>query len=470
MTALSLPDKTARRAPTLASLLAHGEPDRTARTELRRLVRQCLVPVAIVGALLGAWVFSAPLAGAVIAPAQVKVELNRKTVQHQEGGIVREIRVREGQKVQAGDVLMVVGDVRNDAELDLTQDQLLAALARRARASAEAALVPSFAPPAEFVDADWPPERSLEHDAERTEAAAAEHLARERALFAARRRTLDEQVASLQEQIRQAQAQATALQARIDATEASARLSDEELQVNEQLVQQGFVNRTRLLTLQRASADYRARVAEFRSELAAVRQRSGELHARIAQLRNQYRSQAADELKEASAQVRELQQRLRPSRDLAERRFVRAPVDGTVMAVRVAAAGTAIGPREPLLDLVPANERLVVEARIRPEDIEHVHRDAAAEVRLSGLDASLIRPLQGRVTFVSPDRLSNPETRESWYAATVEVDGAELRNRPDVRLQPGLPAEVFVATAERTLFEYLAKPISIFSSRALREP
>jgi len=389
----------------------------------------------------------------VVAPARIKVELNRKTVQHQEGGIVREILVREGQHVQAGDPLLVVGDLRTDAELALHRDALRAALAARARATAEAALQPEITIPPELQGAD-----------------AAEHVGREGALFAARRRALDDQVVSLREQVHQAQSQAAALQARIDAADDSTQYAASELQMNEQLVKDGFINRTRMLALQRNAADYRARLAEFRGELAAVRQRIGEMNAHSAQLRNQYQSQAADELKDASARVREIEQKLLPSRDQAERQLVRSPVAGEVMALRVAAVGEAIAPRAPLLDVVPEQERLVVEARVRPQDVEHVRKGGAAEVRLLGDEASALRPLPARVTFVSPDRMSSPDGREAWFETTVEVDATALRQRPDVRLQAGMPVELFVTTAQRTPIEYLAKPLSLFATRAMREP
>ena len=441
-------------APTrsITALLNDGL-DSNGLSQWRRAAGQGLLTLALIGTALVAWAAAAPLAGAVVAPARVKVELNRKTVQHQEGGIVREILVREGQRVRAGDPLLVVGDLRTDAELALHQDALRAALAARARATAETALQPAFTLPTELQGAE-----------------AGEHVARERALFIARRRSLDEQIAALHEQVRQGQAQAAALQARIDAAADSSQLAANELQMNEQLVKEGFINRTRMLALQRNEADYRARLAEFRGELAAVRQRVGELGARIAQLRNQYQSQAADEVKEASARVREIEQKLLPSSDQAERQVVRSPVGGEVMALRVAAVGEAIAPRAPLLDVVPEHERLVFEARVRTEDVEHVRKGGAAEVRLLGFDAAAVRPLPARVTFVSPDRVSAPDGRESWFETTVEVDAAALRERHDVRLQPGMPAELFVTTAERTLIEYLAKPFSLFANRAMREP
>jgi len=437
------------RASKLTALLAEGELDAHARAELARRVRAFAIPLMLVALLFTLWSTTAPLSGAIVAPAQVKVELNRKTVQHQEGGIVREILVRDGQKVRAGESLVVVGDVRSDAALSLQRDQLRAELVRKARAAAEAALAPRFAPP--------------------QEAAASEHAVRERALFGARRRTLDEQIAALEAQIRDAQAQTAALESQIAAGETSARLSVEELEINDKLAKQGFVNRARMLALERTAADYRSRIGEARSDLAAARQRIGELNARIAQARNQYQSQAADELRDASTRVRELEERLRPSQDQVERQLVRSPVDGEVMALRVSAPGEVIGPREPILDVLPAREKLVIEARIRPEDVDYVRKDSPAEVRLTAFDARTTPLLPGKVTFVSPDRMTRP-SGESWYVATVELEAEGLQRHRELRVQAGMPAELYVTTSRRTLFEYLARPVAVFAHRAMREP
>jgi HlyD family type I secretion membrane fusion protein len=440
--------------PSLAALLMQGDRDAAALAELRRQVYWALAPLCAVLLLFGVWTATAPVSGAVVAQAQVKVELNRKTVQHQEGGIVREILVRDGQTVRAGEPLIVVGDVRSDAELSLLQDQLRAERIRSSRAAAEAALEARFAPPADLAG----------------RSDAVESLTRERALFVARRRTLDEYLDSLRSQIREAHAQMAALESQIEATDTSAKLSAEELEINDKLAQQGFVQRTRLLALQRTAADYRAHLGEYRSDLAVARQRVGELEARIAQARNQYQQQAADELKEAAAKVRELEERLRPSQDQVERQLVRSPVDGEVMGMRVSAVGEVIGPREPILDVVPAREKLVVEARIHPQDIDSVRKDAPAEVRLSAFDSRSTPLLPAKVVFVSPDRVSAPEGGGSWFVATVEVDATALKNHPELRLQAGMPAELFVTTRSRTLFEYLAKPLGVFASHAMREP
>jgi len=443
----------ARRSP-LTDLLAHAGADGVRAPEWRRHVLGLLLPLLATSALLAAWSMAAPLAGAVVAPAQLSVEYKRKTVQHQEGGIVREILVRDGQCVHAGDPLLVIGDMRQEADLNLLQDQWRAARVRAARSEAESLAAARFDAPADLT----------------RDPAAAEHIARERAVFAARRRALDEQAGLLQTQIAQAQAQTAALQSQIDAITASGRLSEEELAINQKLVGQGFVSRTRIIGLQRAAIDYRSHLGEARSEQALAEQRIAELRSRIAQLRATYQTQSTDELKDASARVRELEERLRPSKDQVERQIVRAPVDGDVMSLRVAAPGAVIAPREPLLDVVPRRERLVVDARIEPQDIEHVHVGGAAEVRLISDDARRTPLLPAKVTFVSADRVTATESGKSWFDVTVEVDAEALdRRSPPLRLQAGMPAELFVTTGERTLVEYLAKPLRSFSQRAMRE-
>ena len=441
-------------APSLAVLLDAEAADASVRRALRGQAVRLLWPLAVAAALLLGWSAFAPLSGAIVAPAEIKVELNRKTVQHAEGGIVREILVRDGQSVRAGDALLVIGDVRGEAELALQQDQWRAARLRAARAEAEARAASRFDPPAD-----------LAHDPH-----AAEHIARERAVFAARRQSIDEQIVLLEEQARQAQAQAQAFESQIEATSRSAKLSDEELAMNTKLAADGFISRVRLISLQRVTSDYASRLAENRSDLAAAHQRVGELRTRIAQIKLQQQTQATDELRDAAAQVRELGERLRPSRDHVERQTVRAPVDGAVMALRVAAPGAVVAPREALLDVVPAREMLVVSARIAPQDIQHVHVGGHAEVRLLGSDARQRPPLAARVVFVSPDRLSDPASGRTWFEATVEVDAAALPRQAQTSLQPGMPAEVYVTTAQRSLVEYLAKPLLLFTQRALREP
>jgi HlyD family type I secretion membrane fusion protein len=150
--------------------------------------------------------------------------------------------------------------------------------------------------------------------------------------------------------------------------------------------------------------------------------------------------------------------------------MVRSPVDGEVMSMRVSAVGEVVGPREPILDVVPEHEKLVVEARIHPQDIDHVHKDAAAEIRLSAFDSRTVPMLPAKVLLVSADRVTDSDTGESWFVATVEVDAHALKRYPQIHLHAGMPAELYVTTPERTLVQYLLKPLTLFASRAMREP
>jgi HlyD family type I secretion membrane fusion protein len=435
----------------LAALLADAAPLPGHAERLRALRRALAWPLAAAALLLGAWTAWAPLSGAVVADGRVQAELGRKTVQHLEGGIVSEVKVREGQRVSAGDALLVVADVRSDAALDLLRKQLAAERLRVARLRAELALA---------ARVDWP-------DAG---AAGTEALARERLLFETRRRALEEQLAALRSQAQGARARAAALSAQIAAADAAVGLTTQELALHEPLVAAGYEMRTRLVTLQRGLAEQRARVAAARGQRAEAGMQAGALAHATSQLRGQHAQRAADELERSSARARELEERLRPADDQARRQVVRAPVDGVVTALKVSAAGTAVGPREPLLEIVPEKEALVVELRIDPHDIDHVRVGGAAEVRLAAFDVRATPLLPATVTVVSPDALADPATGRAAYVAQVEVSARALRRHPQLRLQAGMPAEVFVTTPARTLLDELLRPLRLHAWRALREP
>jgi HlyD family type I secretion membrane fusion protein len=349
---------------------------------------------------------------------------------------------------------VVSGDVRTDATLDLQQDQRVAELLHEARLVAELKLGSEFLPSAALTKMNG----------------ATEYVARERALFLARRRSLNEQVDSFDMQTRETERQVNELSEQIKSIELGTMSAREELEINRNLVEQGFVQRTRILALERAVADYESRAGERKSERALARQRLADLRSRIAQARNQYQQQAATELKDTVARLRELDERLRPAQDQAERQFVRSPVDGTVMSLRVAAVGVSVGPREAILDVVPAQERLVVEARIRPEDIDNVQNGALAEVRLTAYEYRTMPMLSARVISVSADRVDDPRSASAWFNVLLDVDTAQLEKFPGTRMQAGMPAEVYVTTPPRSLFDYLARPLLIFSRRGMREP
>ncbi len=433
---------------------------KAARAETRELTRITRGGVAIfvVGVLgLGSWLVLAPLSGAVIAPGFVKVDMNRKVVQHQEGGIVKQVLVRDGEQVRQGQILVVIDDVRLDATLDLLRTQHDGERAKAARLEAERAFLPEVKFPAELV-------------ARRNEPKVAELLQRETALFRARREALDSQVAVLRKQIRHTTDEAQALAGQIAAEERALKSQKEELEVNRALLSQGFVQKTRLMSLERAVADYEARWEEHRAELAKTRQRASELELRVLAQRNSYVQSAADELKETSTRLFDLEERLRPSKDASDRQRIAAPIAGEVVGMRVFSPGSVVGPREVLMEIVPEDKTLVVEARIRPEDINHVRAGSPAEVRLTAYQTRTTPLVAGNVNYVSADRMVDPQSGAPYYVVNVDVSAGALADAGNLRMQAGMPAEVYIRTDSRTAFDYMLAPVTAYLRRGMREP
>ena len=417
--------------------------------EARRVIRSGLaVIVAGAGAFL-LWGFWAPLSGAIIAPGYVKVDLNRKVVQHQEGGIVRAVSVRDGDRVAQGQELVLLDDVRIDAQLDLLRTQLDAERAKTARLEAERSLAAKPVFP-----------KNLIKDEYRT---------REEALFRARREALDTQIAVLRKQIRETAEEAEALAQQVAAEERALKLQKEELESNERLLAQGYVQRTRLMTLQRAVAEYEARHSERRAELSKSRQRTSELEFRVLSMRNTYVQAATDELKESATRMFDLEERIRPSRDASERQKIVAPIAGEVVGLRVFNAGSVIGPREVLMEIVPTEKRLIVEARIRPEDINHVKQGSEADIRLTAYQSRTTPLVAGTVLYVAGDRLVEQQTGHPYYTVHIDVPEKSLSDA-NLKLQAGMPAEVFIRTDTRSALDYLLAPVTTYLRRAMREP
>lgn len=425
--------------------------------ELTRIARAGFALMGFGVLLMAAWLVLAPLTGAVIAPAFVKVDMNRKVVQHQEGGIVKQVLVRDGERVQQGQTLVVIDDVKLDATLDLLRTQHDGERAKAARLEAERAMLAEVRFPADMVERAREPK-------------VVELIQRETALFRARREALESQVAVLRKQIRQTEDEAKALDGQIAAEARALKSQKEELVLNEKLATQGFVQKTRLMTLERAVADYEARWEEHRAELAKTRQRSSELELRILAQRNSYVQSATDELKEISTRLFDLEERLRPSKDAADRQRIAAPMAGIVVGQRVFAAGAVVGPREVLMEIVPEDKTLIVEARIRPEDINHVRQGSEAEVRLTAYKQRTTPMVAGTVNYVSADRMVDTQSGAAYYVVHVDIAARALEEAGNLRMQAGMPAEVYIRTDSRSAFDYLLAPVTSYLRRGMREP
>jgi len=425
--------------------------------EARRLIRWGIA-VLVLGLLpVAAWMSFASLAAAVVAPAFVKVDLNRRPVQHAEGGIVREVLVRDGQHVRQGDPLLVLGDVSVDADKNRLSFRVKAERASLARLDAESTMARAISFPPDVVDAA------------QTDPRLAELVAKERSLFNARRATLVGQMTLLRSQREKVTQEITALRAQIAQAVESMKFQTAELETNRSLLQDGFISATRISQLEGTRADYGVKVEERRSELARAEQRILDTDLRIRSLESDYRQQASDQLKITSARLSEIEQDLRKSTDASSRQVILAPASGEVIDLKYSTPGAVIPPRETIADIVPTDTRLVTEARIRPEDINRVHPGQPAEIRFTAFKYRTTQLVRGKVIYISADRLVDRTTNAPYYSVLVEAEPASLELAGDMKLQAGMPAEVYINGERRTPLQYLVEPVTQVLRRAARE-
>lgn len=415
--------------------------------------------IVLVGGLLPllAWVAFAPLASAVVAPAIVKVDLERRGVQHAEGGMVREVLVRDGERVRRNQPLLVLGDEAVAADVNRIDYRVLADWASVSRLEAEQSGAASLPFPPEVLSA-------AEHDARLRD-----HIGKERLLFQAKRSSLVEQVTLLRVQQDKIGGEISALRAQVAEATQSLAHQRQELETHRRLHQEGFISATRISQLEAAIADYRAKVEERHSELARAEQRRVDADLRIKAMEMEYRQRASDELKTASVRLAEIRQEQRKTSDAARRQVIVSPVDGEVINLKFTAPGRVVAPREHIADIVPTNPNLVVEARLRPEDISRVTRGQPARIRFTAFAYRSTGLVDGTVSYVSPDRLVDPATNQQFYVAHVTVSDASLEQHKQVRAQAGMPAEVYLQGEDRTALQYLVEPVLQVVRRAGRE-
>jgi HlyD family type I secretion membrane fusion protein len=423
----------------------------------RWLIRAGIAAILVLVAAVAAWSALAPVSGAVIAPGAVKVDMYRRTVQHQEGGIVDGILVRDGSRVKAGDPLLVLKDVKVEAGMDVVLTQLDAELAKSARLQAEQAWADKIA---------WPPELQ----ARASEPRIAQLLRREQDLFQTRREAYRTQVELIQRQLKDTASEIQARQAQVKADQAALKFQREELESNRKLLKEGFISNTRILALERSLADVEARLSEHEADLATARSKGSELKLKEVNLRTTMMQEAANEMRQTTVQLLDLRERLRPLQDAASRQRIVAPIAGEVVGLKFTTVGAVIGPRDPILDIVPENIELLVEGRVRPEDVNYVHAGAEADVRLTSFRQRITPVVDGKVIYVSADRIEDRDQRTAYYVVHVRVTPEALVKAGDLKLQAGMPAELYIKTAPRSALMYVLDPVTGFLQRSLREP
>lgn len=414
-----------------------------------------VVTIAALVAGVGAWGGSAPLSSAAVASGQVVVQSNRKTVQHFEGGIVRALYVQDGDTVRTGDVLVRLDDTKARTNLESLEGRFYGNLARAARLIAERDEKAEIAFPEELSAA--------------TSGAAKEAITGQHRIFEARRIWLDGQIAILHQQIAQAQEEITALDAQVHSETRQMELIDEELKGVQELVNKGLERRPRLLSLQRNSEEISGRRSDHLGQIARAQQRIGEARLRMADLQNTRTNDITKELRETQDDLYDLREKLVAARDVLDRVDIRAPRDGIVVNSRFHTVGGVIGPGEPILEIVPQREELVVEARVRMDDIDTVHAGLPAEVRLTAYKQRWTPAVDGVVQTVSADRLQDNRTGDAFFIARIAVDPASLAKQPNIKLLPGMPADVLILNHPRTALDYMLSPIISSLHRSFRE-
>lgn len=415
-----------------------------------------LVIVALVFGALGTWAAVAPLSGAIVAPGVVTVDTNRKTVQHLEGGIVAELRIREGDAVRQGDLLIRLDDTRVKAQLGMIDGRLDELRAREARLVAERDGTERIVMPAAFA-------------ARAKDLQLAAILRGQSEIFVARRNALDGEVSLLAQRTEQLRQEIGGIEAQQQAKTRQVRLIAGELKDLRGLLEKELVPRSRVLSLEREAERLNGERGQHVAEIARARASIGEAELRILQLRKDFRERVITELRELETELFDLSERRIVAQDELRRVDIRAPLSGRVVGLAVHTIGAVIGPGQNLMDIVPEEDRLVVEARVAPEEVDKVGAGQEAVVRLSAFDLRTTPEFKGTVTTVSADRLSDPATNLPYYAVRIQIPGEALAALGDLQLRAGMPAECFIQTGARTALNYLMKPFYDAVLRVVRD-
>lgn len=424
-----------------------------------RLFGPMLIGVTAVSIFFGgfaAWAVVAPISSAANAPGRVRVESYRKTIQHLEGGIIREILVSEGEVVEAGQLLVRLDDVQADSMSALVAGQVQSLRAQVARLVAERDGRDAIAFPQDILD-------------QKDDLSIGAIIDGQTQIFESRKTSLDGQMELLAKKISALRSEIEAYQAQQNAAERQMAMLTDELDGVRDLAKRGFETRSRMLSLERELAKVEGDRGEQLGLAARAEQSIGEAELQMVDLRNQRAAEIAAELRDAQTKLAELQDRLRAASDVRDRTDILAPQDGRIVSIRNVTPGGVVRPGEPIMDLVPVDDEMVIEAQISPLDIDTVHPGLAAEVKLTSYKQQRLPILIGEVVSVSADALTEERTGADYYLAEIQFTPKQLEILEDVRLYPGMPAEVLVVTGERTPFEYLAQPVRDSFRRALRE-
>lgn len=423
--------------------------------QINRLTRAGVLFVALLSGTVGLWAATVPFAGAVIASGRIVVETDVRKIQHPTGGIVADIRVKDGDHVTAGDILFRLDDTNARATLALIDVELTRLTVRRARLIAERDGAATF---------DLPPGLPLDPKSPTV----IEAMASEGVVFHTRREAARGQVSQLRERIDQSRREIEGVKAQLEAKQTQKMLIDDELKGVQQLYTSNLVAQSRLTSLQREASRLLGEEGSNIAEIARINGRISETELQIIQVSQDTRRGVSEELRDVEGKIADLAERRIAAADLLQRVVMRAPQEGIVHQNTLHTIGGVIAPGEQVMLLVPETDGLVIEARIDPTMIDRVHINQPVNVRFTAFDTSTTPTLTGRVEQVGADLTTDPKSGASYYEARIHLDRSEITKLGGKTLVPGMPAESFIQTGTHTPLAYILKPFDDQLTRAFR--
>ncbi|KQP94646.1 HlyD family type I secretion periplasmic adaptor subunit [Methylobacterium sp. Leaf117] len=406
--------------------------------------------------VVGTWAAFVRLDRAVISPGVIVAEGSRKSVQHFEGGIVQAVLAKDGQAVRAGDVLLRVDPLQSRASADLFRSQLDAALILEARLRAEQDQAAEPALPPEILE-------------RRTDGPIAHMIADQASQLAERQASFQLQLSLTEAKVTQLNTEISGLAVEKSAVEQQVALIRQELEGLRSLREKDLIPLSRVLMMERERTRLEGVIGRSVAETAKARNGINEAGMQAAQLRQKRQENLTAQLLETRQKIVELREKLVVAQDVLRRHEVRAPSPGVIQDLKVYTIGQVIRSGEPLMEIVPTSDRLVVSVQFAPNDLESVHAGMRAEIKFPAFQSRRMPAIFGSLTTVSRDRLIDDRTKQAYFAGTIEIDDRALPDDVRPRLIAGLPAEIVVSAGERTALDYLLAPFFDAVGRAFHE-
>ncbi len=425
------------------------------RSPLRPLVLAGLTTILVSFGGFFAWAFSVELSSATVANGTVIVDSKRKTISHFEGGVMSRLLVQEGDKVAAGQPLIELEDTRARSSLQSLQIRRIGLIAKLARLKAEQTEVQQISFPRDFGEAQ---------DATVDDAVRAETI-----FFEKRRETKVGRIGVQKKTIEEHLEHAASLDIQIQATDQQINLIKEHRAAMETLVKKGAVPRTQIIEIDSKLSE----LARERGELVGNRAQSEKAAAgaqlALTGIESDFQSTIAGEITTARVDLADVEEQITAAKDVLRRLEIRSPQDGIISNILLRTPGSAVTPGQPLLEIIPENEPLLVEMRVNPRDIDSIAAGSHTQVRLTAYNQRSRLPMEGTITYVAADQSVDEKSNSAFFVARAKLDPASLKANPDVRLYPGMPAEVLIIHESRRAIDYITSPVLESFNRAFRE-